>query len=679
MIELWRCLLRAVVARPASILHSAPISSNGRAMKNSCCRAGIERVAAIDHRREMREPHALIARSAACCLLIIATLHAASIFAAESMQPARIQAVRSDWSAAVPPVEGWVDVRLPDDWSRRWDQFDGVVWYRVTWIQPSIDGAAAAFIEYLNMAGTIALNDSLLVRDRSLVEPLARMWNTPRYLALPAPLLHSGENILLFRISGLAAYQPGLGPVTFGTAQAMSALYEREFRWRYDLQIFGLAVGVSLGSFFLVLWLMRRRETAYGWFGALQLAWVVIAVNQVTTSTWPLPSTDLWEAANTIGLLVFMACWGTFVLRFCERRWPRIEAAMWIAVALGSLWLLVAPHSSMRESRDSLTVLSTAIGFVWNMTFVALAWRRDGRVDQRLLSICALIWLAAGVHDVFVFTRLLDSNMYYSTLAENVSVIAIALVLSWNFVHNLRRIEGFNSELLGKVEAARRELAQTLQRQHELEVLHARRGERLDLAHDLHDGLSGTLISNIIRLEHAPESMTPAATLAALKELRDDLHLIIDTSSGNPQGRNSLADALAPLRFRMTRLFEGHEVECRWTILGLDEVYLTNTQSLDLLRIVQEALTNVLKHARATLVDVQLARSDAGLQMIVSDDGVGLPAEHASRGNGFRSMSARAQRLGAKFDIGAHDGRTRVYLSMPIAVNAIAVDDAKVI
>ncbi|MEP6882259.1 MAG: 7TM diverse intracellular signaling domain-containing protein [Dokdonella sp.] len=583
----------------------------------------------------------------------------------------RVEAVRADTASTSPPSDGWLDVTVPDDWSARWPTYDGVTWYRVTWHESAIsaDAESAAFVEYLNMAGVIDFNGATLVRDRSLVEPLARMWNTPRLLALPSTLMRVGENTLTFRISGLAAYQPGLGPVHIGPLATMSALYEFEFLLRYDLQLFGLAIGVTLGSFFLVLWLMRRSETAYGWFGALQISWLAVAVNQISTRTWPFTTTDAWEAFNTIGLLVFMGCWGTFVLRFCERRWPRVERVMWIALALGCAWVMFAPHTGMKSARAVLTILATVIGLGWNVVFIVFAWQRDGRIDQRLLSVCAIIWLAAGVHDAFVFTAVLDSNMYYSTLSENISVIAVAIVLAWNFVHNLRRIEGFNEELLGKVEAARRELAETLARQHEREVVRARQGERLGLAHDLHDGLGGALVSSILRLEHAPESMTPAATLAAFKEIRDDLHLIIDTSAGYESGRNSLAELLVPLRFRMTRLLEGHDIACQWRLHGLDQVFLTTSASLDVLRVVQEALVNVLKHARARTVTIHLAATEAMLALEITDDGVGFadPPGKPATGTGLRSMHARAQRLQAALSIDSRAGASTICLRMPLA------------
>ena len=92
-----------------------------------------------------------------------------------------------------------------------------------------------------------------------------------------------------------------------------------------------------------------------------------------------------------------------------------------------------------------------------------------------------------------------------------------------------------------------RNLRATLSRQY-LELVHARLGERVNLAHDLHDGLGGMLIGNIAALEQASDSLPSREVLDMFRELRDDLRLIIDTASAQHYGEHSLAELLAPLR-----------------------------------------------------------------------------------------------------------------------------------
>ena len=282
------------------------------------------------------------------------------------------------------------------------------------------------------------------------------------------------------------------------------------------------------------------------------------------------------------------------------------------------------------------------------------------------MSACFVIVIVPCVHDLLVFTRVLDSNLYYTDYLSLVVTVGLSLALAWNFITNLQRIKGFNDELLLKVESGRAELASTLKRQHELELVQSRLGERLNLAHDLHDGLGGILISNIVRLEQAPQSMDSNMMLSVLKELRDDLRLIIDTAAGHQYGEHSLAQLYSSLRHRMTRLFEAHNIHCEWRVGGLEDIYLTTSQNLDVLRILQEALANVLKHSRANRVEIDMVGDGTSMNMVIKDNGVGFDIESAAdrQGAGLRSLRARARRLGAQLTLVSRTGSTEVRLCL---------------
>jgi hypothetical protein len=86
-------------------------------------------------------------------------------------------------------------------------------------------------------------------------------------------------------------------------------------------------------------------------------------------------------------------------------------------------------------------------------------------------------------------------------------------------------------------------------------------------------------------------------------------------------------------------------------------------------RVLQEALTNVLRHASAGHVQVVLASEDIGVALSVTDDGCGISAE--AEGLGILGMRERARALGGRLDLGAGpQGGTRVQLWLPIEVAA---------
>ena len=125
----------------------------------------------------------------------------------------------------------------------------------------------------------------------------------------------------------------------------------------------------------------------------------------------------------------------------------------------------------------------------------------------------------------------------------------------------------------------------------------------------------------------------------------------------------------------MTRLLDASNIECRWEVTGIDALKLSSAQTLDVLRFLQEALTNVVKHSGATHVTARVCAMENRLDIEVIDNGKGMPSEsissadeEAQQGAGMRSMQARAQRLGGQWRMQSAPGRTFV------AIDAVPLD-----
>ncbi|WP_235510090.1 ATP-binding protein [Variovorax sp. Root473] len=587
---------------------------------------------------------------------------------AQSIPEFHVEAVRgTGWDDTTPPADGWTPVALPDSWAARWPGFDGVVWYRLTWDQPAQVGEAGLLLHYLNMAGAVSLNGTPIWRDPSLVEPLTRAWNSPRYWLLSPPLLQAGRNTLLIRVSGLSAYQAGLGPVSLGTPAAMQADYEQEQLLRRDLQMLGLAVSAAVSAFFAALWILRRRETAYGWFALMSVLWLLFGYNQIATSPWPFASNHRWQALNTSLLLLFSVSYAVFALRFCERRMPRLEGLALLVAVTGVLDLWLAGPANLLTHRAAWTLVGGLTIIAVNSAALTHALRYRHSPMRSLAPFMALS-AATGAHDLLVFTQVIDSNIYYTTMSSYGLLLGMALTQAGRFVQSLKRIENFNTELIEEVNAAKAELAVTLAQRHALELAHARIGERVNLASDLHDGLGGMLVGSIATLERKPEKLSAPELLAMLKRLRDDLRLIIE-ATGHHDGTQAFGELLVPLRHRTSQLLDANGIDCRWQVSNIEALELPPSQSLDLLRFLQEALTNVLKHSASRRVDVAVTRAGAELQLSVRDDGRGFVVEGADKGTGagLRSLRARARRLGADLQLQSRPGQTQLALRMPLA------------
>lgn len=562
-----------------------------------------------------------------------------------------VEVARSDRDDGRPPLSGWRTVSLPDDWSTRWPDFDGVVWYRLTWNQSDAKRPTALMLDYWTLAGAAYLNESPIARDARLAEPMSRSWNMPRRWLLSPPLLREGRNVLLVRVSGYAIYQPGLGPVALGDPATIQVRYDRTHWLRRVLPTFNLGITVALATFFFAIWLMRRREAAYGWYSLALFAWAGYSLNLVATTPWPFATTDGWSRTTLIALLLFIASYCMFVIRFLERRLPRVEALLGAGFLAGLTLMIAVPHDQIGLTRLILSGVASAVYFGTVSLFFVSTWR-SRRIDHWMLNTTNILTLAAAVHDQLVFAGIWHRNIYYAPITSQILIICMAIVLAWKFVSAMTRVEQFNDELTGKIEAARDELAVVLNHQHELRLAGSRMAERMRLAHNLHDGMGATLVNNIAALEHGTGDISPGRFLSMLKDLRDELRLVIDTSTGTYPADRPLAEWLAPLRARLTLLCENRNILCRWQLDELGGHSLSAEQSLDLMRVVQEGVTNALKHSGAREIDIALHPQGDGLRLAIRDDGHGFAPETArDKGIGLQSMASRASRLGGSLDL----------------------------
>lgn len=88
--------------------------------------------------------------------------------------------------------------------------------------------------------------------------------------------------------------------------------------------------------------------------------------------------------------------------------------------------------------------------------------------------------------------------------------------------------------------------------------------------------------------------------------------------------------------------------------------------ALQLLRIVQELLSNVIKHSHATRLTVRFEADRRYLRVIVSDNGAGFAGEHATAGHGLSGIRKRAHEIGGDADIETSSRGTTVVVRCPV-------------
>ncbi|MBE3014860.1 sensor histidine kinase [Microbispora sp. NEAU-D428] len=222
-------------------------------------------------------------------------------------------------------------------------------------------------------------------------------------------------------------------------------------------------------------------------------------------------------------------------------------------------------------------------------------------------------------------------------------------------------------------------MAADLQRSRE-RILAAREEERRRLRRDLHDGLGQTLSEMAMTVNMARVSLktSPKAADGLLRALRSGM----DTVTGDLR---QLVYGLRPpalddlgLAAAVQALAGPDDPEGPATVVSTegDLADLPAAVEVAVYRIVQEALTNVRRHARATHVRVELRREPAALRLLIADDGVGLPPERRS-GVGLTSMRERTAELGGICLVGGEPGAgTTVEVVLPVPATGAAPERA---
>ncbi len=579
-----------------------------------------------------------------------------------------VEVVRGSTLDAAPPATGWEPVTLPDGWSSRWPTFDGVVWYRVRFTVPDAwppTRDVGLAMGPLNMAGTIWLDGVTIARDAAMVEPMDRMWNRSRYWRLGRPgeglLAGTGQHALLVQVAGFAAYAGGMERVWVGDADPLQQLTAQDQWWRVGLQQWSLGANMAVALIFVVLWICWPRERLYGWFALNALAWSATSYTQIAVNVWPFANTQQFQLASALAFAVFAGSYVLFVLRFTGQQFPRVERALgWLMVGA-----LVASLATLAWWPAQVVVLRTWLILASALVFFACAahvWWHAWRTRSAMavaLALTLVVPVIAGIHDLAAVMQWLASTRFYTLSSSTLLLVSMALLLAWRLRSAFEREAYFNQDLRERVDAARTDLAAALQRQHDLEIHAARHAERLGMVRDLHDGLGGTLVSAQARLQQAPE------VLAVLRQMNDDLRLIIDSS--HLPATASFLQLLAPIRSRLMQRFEDQNLQAQWRTSGLDGLLLPSSQALHILRFLQEAATNAIKHSQATEVEVHLHCAEGLLSLGVRDNGRGFDTSRPASGLGQSSMRQRALALDATLRVQSAPGEgCVVQLQVPV-------------
>jgi signal transduction histidine kinase len=201
-----------------------------------------------------------------------------------------------------------------------------------------------------------------------------------------------------------------------------------------------------------------------------------------------------------------------------------------------------------------------------------------------------------------------------------------------------------------------------------------REEEKTRLARDIHDELGGVLVSAKMDVSWAEDHLSDVdpEVLMKLRRAQESLDAGVALKRRIIEElRPSLLDNLglgAAIEWYVQGMCDRADLECRIEVPS-DAPKLLPAMAIALFRIVQEAMTNVVKYAKAKRVEIDLVQSSDHVSLVISDDGIGIPegAQNNRLSHGISGMRHRVRALRGEFSIHGTPGRgTMIEVTLPL-------------
>ena len=449
----------------------------------------------------------------------------------------------------------------------------------------------------------------------------------PRWHVLPLAQLKQGENSIELELRLEPANDAGLSVVELGDIDVTFADYQRGNNIRHFGALIAMLVSLLVGFLALSMWFISKEKL----FALAGLAEIIFAIRQMAIFVdHPLISTWIWNAffASLFALYVGLICQISSLLIYQSA--PKLskltQIFLWLSVPILFLGYLLGDIGIYRYWLILMLLLSAM--HLYRLLKYSIS---KADLNLRLYTAASVVAIILGLYD-FIFIQINSGGLgklRLSTFSALLFNLTIAVVIVRKFLST-------------QYESNRARLDAGIQQEQ------AKHGERQRIMTELHDSVGSHLVGLLSLIKGgAARKDIETLTTDALQELR------IAVDAIQPVNGN-LAAVLATLRHRLQPRLDAMNLKLIWEVDDLPKLKALTPQGIqNIQRILLEAFTNIMQHAKATAITVKASHFfDQGLIKIsICDDGVGFDTEKLeSVGQGMKNMRSRSEALGASID-----------------------------
>jgi signal transduction histidine kinase len=484
----------------------------------------------------------------------------------------------------------------------------------------------------------------------------------PHLIKLPNDWLENNVNReVVFEIRGYDNQTIDMDQVWYGPYEELGVAY----KWRYLIKWVGvhvLIVAYLLAAIAaLAFWNSDRSYRSPGWFaGFCGFAALAMAMGMATESPpvdWPL---YLHFAIFFVGITcIFLV---QFIFEKTGVRSPRSDKAL-----LGVALFFVLAGIVLYEDRIRfpyallIDVSCLVLGCVLVASLVRSLWHKPEFLNWVLLGGVG-VSLLFGAHSVAVGWW---TGFYATSYSLQFAPLPITLTMGWVVIRRYARMklrtDALNRRLTRRVAQRETQLQAAFVSISQLKQDEAVRQERERFMRDMHDGLGAQLIASLRMASRG--SLSPEAMQEALQECLDELRFSIESLKPTA---NDILSVLGNFRYRLEPRLQALGIRLVWHTEDLAPGRIGAPAVLQILRILNEAITNALKHTQTTQIDIT-GQCDAEHYLLqVRDYGTGFDTSVPEQGEGLQSMQQRARRMGGLLNIHSSPQGTTLELQVPL-------------
>jgi signal transduction histidine kinase len=441
--------------------------------------------------------------------------------------------------------------------------------------------------------------------------------NIPMWIALhknqPAELLSE----ILIRVQHPRLSGGGLSSVWVGTHEEINWRYRFRTLIQADIPFAFSAAFLAIGFFSLFIGL-KLNEKGFLLFFLFSLAAFVRTLHYHIGTT-RLPLSDPWFTWMTISSLFWILLILHAFLNYLHQRALRwLDRVIFIVVVV--VTVITSPANSVGfEAYDAspiiylVLLLVGLVASVFGLQQSTIAASKDGQ----LLAGWGAVSMMLGVFDLMLQNHIISIEWFFLAPLSNIGAFLILMgIIFRRYMAKHEEVNTLNASLQLRLQEREAALKKTHRRLREIELQRQLSQERQRIMQDMHDGMGSNLRTALLTVEKG--NLTAPALADVLKECIDDLKLTID--SMEPMDADLLL-LLATFRYRAGTRLESAGIALRWNITDIPKVNgLSPQTSLHILRIFQEAFTNVIKHSGATEITVSTLALEHHVCVIISDN-----------------------------------------------------------